>query len=106
MRRAVGGVEKRILKQRISDAVRVPPWLQSHRGIFHVPFNPERTQMVWISLLVFGLAVALIQLGAAIIKVSVLTITLKCLVALLMFFLLAVAAYAAWNRIKGTRFPM
>jgi len=53
---------------------------------------------------VFTLAAALIQLGAAIVKVSMLTIALKALAALIVFFVLAVAASAVWRRIKDSRF--
>ena len=61
--------------------------------------------MIWISLLVTALAVALIQLGAAIVKVSMLTIALKIVVALLVFFVLAAAAYAGWRRVKPILIP-
>jgi len=60
--------------------------------------------MIWIALLVFTLAAALIQLGAVIVKVSMLTIALKALAALLVFIVLAVAASAVWRRIQGSRF--
>ncbi len=61
--------------------------------------------MIWISLLVTALAVALIQLGAATVKVSMLTIVLKIVAALLVFFVLAAAAYAGWRRVKPLRIP-
>ena len=61
--------------------------------------------MIWISLLVTALAVALIQLGAATVKVSMLTIVIKSVAALVVFFVLAAAAYAGWRRVKPLRIP-
>ncbi len=57
--------------------------------------------MIWIILLVFTFGGALIQLGAAIVKVSFLTIALKFLGALLVFVLVVATAHAVWQRLKN-----
>jgi len=56
--------------------------------------------MLWISVVVFACAAALVQLGAAIVKVSFLTIALKFLGASLVLILVVATAHAVWHRLK------